>query len=82
LIPCTVVFAQAPDNSKTNQQERGSATAAQQAENQGDRARRNPNAQGPVPSDEEKTAIESKAVESAGATNLKNEPSVKSKTEK
>src|SRR5258708_38064605 len=37
LIPCTVVFAQAPDNSKTNQQDRGSATADQQAENQGDR---------------------------------------------
>jgi hypothetical protein len=37
LIPCTVVFAQAPDNSKTNQQDRGSATANQQAGNQGDR---------------------------------------------
>jgi hypothetical protein len=35
LIPCTVVFAQAPDNSKTNQQDRGSATADQQAQSQG-----------------------------------------------
>jgi hypothetical protein len=37
LIPCTAVFAQAPDNSKTNQEDRGSATADQQAENHGDR---------------------------------------------
>jgi hypothetical protein len=37
LIPCTLVFAQAPDNSKTNQQYRSSVTADQQAENQGDR---------------------------------------------
>jgi len=37
LIPCTVVFAQAPDNSKTDQQDRGSAMADQRAENQGDR---------------------------------------------
>jgi hypothetical protein len=37
LILCTVVFAQAPDNSKTNQQDGGSATADQQAKNQGDR---------------------------------------------
>ena len=37
LIPCTAVFAQAPDNSATNQQDRGSTTADQQAENQGDR---------------------------------------------
>jgi hyperosmotically inducible protein len=36
LIPSAVV-AQAPDNSKTNQNDRGSATADQQAENQGDR---------------------------------------------
>jgi hypothetical protein len=108
LIPCTVVFAQAPD-SKTNQQDRGSATADQQAENQGDRdlARKIRKAiiddknlsiyahnvkviarggtvtlKGPVPSDEEKTAIESKAVEIAGAANVKNELIVKSKTEK
>src|SRR5258708_1074050 len=37
LIPCSVVFARAPDNSKTNQQDRRSAMADQQAENQGDR---------------------------------------------
>jgi hypothetical protein len=37
LIPCSAVFAQTPDNSKSNQQDRGSATADQQAENQGDR---------------------------------------------
>ena len=109
LIPCTVVFAQAPDNSKTNQQDRGSAMADQQAENQGDRdlARKIRKAiiddknlsmyahnvkviarggtvtlKGPVPSDEEKTAIESKAVEIAGAANVKNELTVKSKAEK
>ena len=108
LIPCTVIFAQAPDNSKTNQQDRGSATADQQAENQGDRdlARKIRKAiiddknlsmyahnvkvarggtvtlKGPVPSNEEKTAIESKAVEIAGAANVKNELTVKSKTEK
>jgi hypothetical protein len=34
LIPCSVVFAQAPDNSKTTQQDRSSAMADQQAENQ------------------------------------------------
>jgi len=109
LIPCTVVLAQAPDNSKTNQQDRGSATADQQAESQGDRelARKIRKAiiddknlsmyahnvkvivrggtvtlKGPVPSNEEKTAIESKAVEIAGAANVKNELTVKSKTEK
>ena len=109
LISCTVVFAQAPDNSKTNQQDRDSATADQQAENQGDRdlARKigkaiiddknlsmcahNVNViarggtvalRGPVPSDEERAAIESKAVEIAGAANVKNELTVKSKTEK
>jgi hyperosmotically inducible protein len=37
---------------------------------------------GPVSSAEEKTAIESKAVEIAGAANVKNELTVKSKTEK
>ena len=37
---------------------------------------------GPVPSDEEKTAIESKAVEIAGAVNVKDELTGKSKTEK
>jgi osmotically-inducible protein OsmY len=104
-----VVFAQAPDNSKTNQQDRSSVTADQQAENQGDRdlARKIRKAiiddknlslyahnvkviarggtvtlKGPVRSDEEKTAIESKSVEIAGAANVKNELTVKSKTEK
>src|SRR5882724_13161617 len=39
VIPCSAAFAQAPDNSKANQQDRaqGSATAEQQAENQTDR---------------------------------------------
>jgi osmotically-inducible protein OsmY len=37
---------------------------------------------GPVSGDEEKTAVESKAVEIAGAANVKNELTVKSKTEK
>src|SRR5438445_13210088 len=39
VIPCSTAFAQAPDNSKANQQDRdkGSATAEQQAENQADR---------------------------------------------
>jgi osmotically-inducible protein OsmY len=109
LIPCTAVFAQAPDNSKTNQEDRGSATADQQAENPGDRGlvRKIRKAiiddknlsmyahnvkviarggtvtlKGPVPSDEEKTAVESKAVEIAGAANVKNELTVKSETEK
>jgi hyperosmotically inducible protein len=109
LIPCTLVFAQAPDNSKTNQQDRGSATADQQAQTQGDRelARKIRKAiiddknlsmyahnvkviarggtvtlKGPVSSDEEKTAVESKAVEIAGAANVKDELTVKSKTEK
>jgi hyperosmotically inducible periplasmic protein len=83
-----VVFAQAPDLSKTNEQDGGSAMADQQAENQGDRnvkviARGGTvTLKGPVPSDEEKTAIESKAVEIAGAVNVKNEFTVKSKTEK
>ena len=92
LIPCTVVFAQAPDNSKTNQQTRGSETAGQQSENQGDRdlARKirksiiddknlstyahnmkviarggTVTLKGPVRSEDEKTAIEAKAVEIA-----------------
>src|SRR6266481_4652153 len=98
LIPCTAVFAQAPDNSKTNQQ----------SENQGDRdlARKirksiiddknlstyahnmkviarggTVTLKGPVRSEDEKTAIEAKAVEIAGAANVKNELTVKSKTE-
>jgi hyperosmotically inducible periplasmic protein len=109
LIPCTVVLAQAPDNSKANQQDRGSVMADQQAENQGDRdlARKIRKAiiddknlsmyahnvkviarggtvtlKGPVRSDQEKTVIESKAVEIAGAANVENELTVKSKTEK
>jgi len=108
LIPCTAVFAQAPDNSKTNQQTRGSETAGQQSENQGDRdlARKirksiiddknlstyahnmkviarggTVTLKGPVRSEDEKTAIEAKAVEIAGAANVKNELTVKSKTE-
>jgi osmotically-inducible protein OsmY len=108
LIPSTAVFAQAPDNSRANQQERGAATADQQAENPGDRdlARKIRKSimddknlstyahnvkviarggtvilKGPVRSDDEKTAIEAKAVEIAGAVNVKNELSVKPKTE-
>jgi hyperosmotically inducible periplasmic protein len=108
LIPSTAVFAQAPDNSKSNKQERGAATADQQAENPGDRdlARKIRKSimddknlstyahnvkviarggtvilKGPVRSDEEKTAIEAKAVEVAGAVNVKNELTVKPKTE-
>ncbi len=107
LIPCSATFAQAPDNSKTNQQDRGSATADQQGENQGDRdlarkirksimddknlstyARnvkvivRNGTVmlKGPVRTDDEKSAIEAKAVEIAGAANVKSEITVKSKT--
>jgi osmotically-inducible protein OsmY len=109
LIPCTTVFAQAPDTSKTNQQDRGSATADQQAENQGDRdlARKirkeiiddrslptyahnikmiarsgTMTLKGPVHSDAEKIAIECEAAEIAGAANVKNELTVKPKTEK
>jgi osmotically-inducible protein OsmY len=108
LIPCSAAFAQAPDNSKTNQQDRGTATADQQAENQGDRdlarkirksivddknlsmyARnvkviaRNGTVmlKGPVRTEDEKSAIEAKAVEIAGAANVKSEITVKSKTE-
>jgi osmotically-inducible protein OsmY len=108
LIPSTAVFAQAPDNTRANQQERGAATADQQAENPGDRdlARKIRKSimddknlstyahnvkviarggtlilKGPVRSDDEKTAIEAKAVEIAGAVNVKNELTVKPKTE-
>ena len=109
VIP-SAVLAQAPDNSKANQQDRekGSMTADQQAENQADRdlakrirksivADKNLSTyahnvkiiarggtvvlKGPVRSEEEKTAIEARAVEIAGAANVKNEMSVKSKTE-
>ena len=108
LIPSTAVFAQAPDNSRVNIQERGAATAGQQAENPGDRdlARKIRKSimddknlstyahnvkviarggtvilKGPVRSDDEKTAIEAKAVEVAGAVNVKSELTVKPKTE-
>jgi osmotically-inducible protein OsmY len=110
MVVPSVVLAQAPDNSKTNQQDRekGSMTADQQAENQADRdltkkirksivddknlstyahnvkiiARGGTVVlKGPVRSEEEKTAIEAKAVEIAGAANVKNELTVKSKTE-
>ena len=108
LIPCSAVFAQAPDNSKANQQDRGSATADQQAENAGGRdlarkirksivddknlstCARNVKVitrngtvtlKGPVQTDDEKSAIEAKAVEIAGAANVKSEITVKSRTE-
>ena len=109
VIPCSAAFAQAPDNSKVNQQDRdkGSATAEQQAENQTDRdlARKIRKSladdkslstyahnikviarggavmlKGPVRSEEEKAAIEAKAVEVAGAANVKNEMTVKPKS--
>ena len=108
LVPCSAAFAQAPDNSKTNQQDRGAATADQQSENAGDQdlARKirksiiddknlstyarnvkviarngTVTLKGPVRNDDEKTAIEAKAVEIAGAANVKNEITVKSRTE-
>ena len=106
----SAAFAQAPDNSKANQQDRnkGSATAEQQAENQTDRdlARKIRKSladdkslstyahnikviarggtvmlKGPVRSEEEKAAIEAKAVEVAGVANVKNELTVKPKSE-
>jgi len=109
VIPYSTAFAQAPDNSKANQQDRdkGSATAEQQAENQADRdlARKIRKSladdknlstyahnikviarggtvmlKGPVRSEEEKAAIEAKAVEVAGAANVKNEMTVKPKS--
>ena len=110
VIPYSVAFAQAPDNSKANQQDRdkGSATAEQQGENQADRdlARKIRKSivgdkslsiyahnikviarggtvilKGPVRSEEEKASIEAKAVEVAGAANVKNEITVKPKSE-
>ena len=110
LIPFCVM-AQAPDNSKTNRQdkEQGAITADQQAENQADRdlakkirksimddkslstyahnvkiiARSGTvTLKGPVRSEEEKTALEAKAIEIAGAANVKDELTVKSKAEK
>jgi hyperosmotically inducible periplasmic protein len=109
-IPATAVFAQEPDNSKTNQQDRdkGAVTADQQAENQADRDlakkirksitddknlstyARNIKViarggtvmlRGPVRSEDEKTALEAKAVEIAGAANVKNQLTVKQKSE-
>ena len=110
LIPFCVM-AQAPDNSKTNRQdkEQGAITADQQAENQADRdlakkirksimddkslstyahnvkiiARSGTvTLKGPVRSEDEKTALEAKAIEIAGAANVKDELTVKSKAEK
>jgi len=110
VIPSSAAFAQAPDNSKANQQDRdkGAVTAEQQAENQTDRdlARKIRKSladdkslstyahnikvivrggtvmlKGPVRSEEEKAAIEAKAVEVAGAANVKNEMTVKPKSE-
>jgi osmotically-inducible protein OsmY len=101
-------FAQAPDNSRANQQDRdkGSMTADQQAENQGDRdmAKKIRKSitddknlstyahnvkvivrggsvvlKGPVKTADEKSAIEAKAAEIAGAANVKNELSIKEK---
>ncbi len=110
VIPYSVAFAQAPDNSKANQQDRdkGSSTAEQQGENQADRdlTRKIRKSivgdkslstyahnikviarggtvilKGPVRSEEEKASIEAKAVEVAGAANVKNEITVKPKSE-
>ena len=110
VIPYSVAFAQAPDNSKANQQDRdkGSSTAEQQGENQADRdlARKIRKSivgdkslstyahnikviarggtvilKGPVRSEEEKASIEAKAVEVVGAANVKNEITVKPKSE-
>ena len=108
LIPWSAVLAQSPDNSKTNQQDGGSATADQQAENQSDRdlARKirksivddknlstyahnvkiitrdgTVTLKGPVRTNDEKSAIAAKAVEIAGAANVKSEITVKSKNE-
>jgi hypothetical protein len=108
-LVCTgTALAQAPDNSRTNQQDRdkGSMTADQQAENQGDRdmAKKIRKSiaddknlstyahnvkvivrggsvmlKGPVKTADEKSAIEAKAVEIAGAANVKNELTVKEK---
>jgi hyperosmotically inducible periplasmic protein len=110
LLPATAVFAQEPDNSKTNQQDRakGRVTADQQAENPADRdlakkirksitddknlstyahnikviARGGTvTLRGPVRNADEKTALEAKAVEIAGAANVKNDLTVKEKSE-
>jgi len=110
LISCCAVFAQSPDNSKSNQQgrDKGSVTADQQAENQTDRdlsrkIRKSITSdkslstyahnikvisrggtvllKGPVRSEQEKIAIEAKAVEIAGAANVKNEITVKPSSE-
>ncbi|HEY6128727.1 MAG TPA: BON domain-containing protein [Candidatus Acidoferrum sp.] len=104
--PSTAIFAQEPDNSKTNGQDRGAATADQQAENQSDRdlARKirksimndknlstyahnvkvivrggTVTLKGPVRTEDEKAAIEARVVEIAGAANVQNEITVKSK---
>jgi hyperosmotically inducible protein len=106
----SAAFAQAPDNSKTNQQgrDKGAVTADQQAETQADRdlakkirksiindkslstyahnvkiiARSGTVVlKGPVRTEDEKTAIEVKATEIAGANNVRNELTVKAKSE-
>jgi len=108
LIACTVVFAQAPDNSKTNQDRgapqrptsrrkvRAIATWRERSVKIIDDKNLSMYAhnvkviarggtvtlKGPVPSNEGKAAIESKAVEIADAANVENELTVKSKTEK
>jgi hypothetical protein len=52
---CSAVFAQASDNGKTNQQDRGSATAVRRRKI---RAIATPRGKEPVRTDEEKSAIE------------------------
>jgi osmotically-inducible protein OsmY len=108
LFCSSAALGQAPDNSKTNQQDRekGGVTADQQAENQADRdlvkkIRKSITddknlstyahnikviarggtvmLKGPVRSDDEKSAIEAKAIEIAGAANVKSELTVKAK---
>jgi len=110
LLFSTVASAQAPDNSKTNQQDRnkGAVTADQQAETQADRdlakkIRKSINddkslstyahnikviarggtvvLKGPVRNEDEKTAVEAKATQIADAANVKDELTVKGKSE-
>jgi osmotically-inducible protein OsmY len=108
LFCSSAALGQAPDNSKTNQQDRekGGVTADQQAESQADRdlAKKIRKSitddknlstyahnikviarggtvmlKGPVRSDDEKSVIEAKAIEIAGAANVKSELTVKAK---
>ena len=110
MLISAAVFAQSPDNGKTNQRDRqsGAVTADQQAENKADRdlaskIRKSITddknlstyahnvkvivrsgtvvLKGPVRTDEEKNAIEAKAVDIAGASNVKNELTVKEKSQ-